>query len=74
MTPSMHTWATGPACEREVLVLGFVRPEIRFSGVEALIARIRTDTAIARVQLDAPELQPAAAALEVEVEAAAAEN
>ncbi|GLC45960.1 hypothetical protein PLESTB_001200100 [Pleodorina starrii] len=58
----------------QVLVLGFVRPEIRFSGVEALIARIRTDTAIARVQLDAPELQPAAAALEVEVEAAAAEN
>ncbi|EFJ42265.1 hypothetical protein VOLCADRAFT_107321 [Volvox carteri f. nagariensis] len=49
----------------EVLVVGFLRPEIRFSGVETLLARIRTDTAIARLQLDTPELRAAAGVLEM---------
>ncbi len=38
--------------------LGFVRPELRFAGgLGELVARIRSDVATARIQLDAPELQ-----------------
>lgn len=44
-----------------VVVAGFVRPEIRFSGLPQLLARIKTDTGIAKSQLD----EPAAAALRV---------
>ncbi|GIL73957.1 hypothetical protein Vretimale_5094 [Volvox reticuliferus] len=48
----------------EVLVIGFLRPEIKFNGLEALTARIRTDIAITKLQLDTPELMATAATLE----------
>lgn len=38
-----------------VVITGFVRPEIRFSGLQPLLRRIRTDIGIAKVQLDEPE-------------------
>ncbi|KAF6257480.1 Flavokinase-domain-containing protein [Scenedesmus sp. NREL 46B-D3] len=44
-----------------VVVAGFVRPEIRFSGLPQLLARIKADIGIAKSQLD----EPAAAALRV---------
>jgi riboflavin kinase len=44
-----------------VVVAGFVRPEIRFTGLPQLLARIKTDIGIAKSQLD----EPAAAALRV---------
>ena len=31
------------------------RPEMRFSGIEELIARIKTDVGISKAQLDTPE-------------------
>jgi riboflavin kinase len=36
------------------LVLGHLRPEVRFAGLPQLLARIRTDVGVARVQLDDP--------------------
>ncbi|GFR51297.1 hypothetical protein Agub_g13659 [Astrephomene gubernaculifera] len=50
-------------CNLQVVVLGFLRPEIRFAGLDALVARIRADIAIARVQLDTPDLRARAAML-----------
>jgi riboflavin kinase len=41
-----------------VVALGFVRPEIKFTGLQQLLARIKTDIGIAKSQLD----EPAAAA------------
>jgi len=38
----------------KVIALGYVRPEIRFSGVQELLARIHADIGIARTQLDLP--------------------
>jgi len=35
----------------------FCRPEMKFDGIGALIARIKTDAGIASKQLDAPEFQ-----------------
>lgn len=35
----------------------FCRPETKFDGIGALIARIKTDAGIASKQLDAPEFQ-----------------
>ncbi|PNW88341.1 hypothetical protein CHLRE_01g025250v5 [Chlamydomonas reinhardtii] len=49
--------------ELEVLVLGFLRPEIKFGSVDALVSRIRADIATARVQLEAPQLRAQAAVL-----------
>ncbi|KAG2449107.1 hypothetical protein HYH02_005855 [Chlamydomonas schloesseri] len=49
--------------ELEVLVLGFLRPEIKFGSVDALVGRIKADIATARVQLEVPELRAQAAAL-----------
>eukprot|EP00775_Hariotina_reticulata_P004558 gene4558-4810_t len=37
-----------------VVALGFVRPEIKFSGLQQLLARIKTDIGIAKSQLDEP--------------------
>jgi riboflavin kinase len=48
-------------CTMRAVVAGFVRPEIRFSGLPQLLARIKTDIGIAKSQLD----EPAAAALRV---------
>lgn len=47
----------------QVLVLGFLRPEIKFGSVDALVSRIRADIATARVQLEAPQLRAQAAVL-----------
>jgi len=38
------------------VVLGYIRPEMRFSGLSALVARIKSDIGIARATLDLPEL------------------
>lgn len=40
----------------KLLVLGFLRPEVKFSGLSALINRIRTDIGISKNQLQSPEL------------------
>jgi riboflavin kinase len=39
-----------------VLCLGFLRPELRFGGLQQLVARIRTDVGIASALLDQPAL------------------
>ncbi|KAA6422080.1 MAG: riboflavin kinase [Trebouxia sp. A1-2] len=39
------------------IACGFIRPEMKFDGIGALIARIKTDAGIASKQLDAPEFQ-----------------
>ena len=36
----------------EVVVLGFLRPEMRFDGLQALVARIMADIGLARGALD----------------------
>lgn len=41
--------------ECESLVVGYVRPEMRFDGLPALVARIMTDIGLARGALDAEE-------------------
>jgi riboflavin kinase len=38
-----------------VVVAGFIRPEIKFAGLQQLLARIKTDIGIAKSQLDEPE-------------------
>ncbi|KXZ49493.1 hypothetical protein GPECTOR_21g719 [Gonium pectorale] len=48
----------------QVMVMGFMRPEIRFKSVEALVARIKADIATARVQLDAPVMRAGASLME----------
>lgn len=40
----------------KVVALGYLRPEIRFKGLPALLARIKQDIAGARLQLDDPSL------------------
>lgn len=43
--------------ELRVVALGYVRPEMRFTGgLPELINRIKADIAAARIQLDDPEL------------------
>ncbi len=44
-----------------VVATSFLRPEMRFESLAALQRRIKADIGIARSQLDAPELQAAAA-------------
>ncbi|KAL0039683.1 hypothetical protein WJX77_005068 [Trebouxia sp. C0004] len=39
------------------IACGFIRPEMKFVSIGALIARIKTDAGIASKQLDAPEFQ-----------------
>lgn len=39
----------------QVAVTGFLRPEMRFPGLPALVSRIKMDTALARNMLDTPE-------------------
>lgn len=41
----------------EVVVLGYLRPEMRFPGLPALVARIMTDIGLARGALDADEMK-----------------
>ncbi|KAG2489296.1 hypothetical protein HYH03_012128 [Edaphochlamys debaryana] len=63
----LHTFLGGQefyGSKLEVLALGFLRPEIRFSGVEALVGRIRSDIALARGALDAPVMVAQAMLLE----------
>ena len=38
----------------KVVALGYLRPEIKFSGLQELLARIHTDIGIAKAQLDLP--------------------
>lgn len=38
-----------------LLALGFIRPEVKFGGLQELLARINTDIGIARSQLDTPQ-------------------
>lgn len=63
----LHTFVGGEefyGSRLKVLVLGFIRPEMKFSGLEALVGRIRADTAIARYQLDEPGMRADAALLD----------
>ena len=40
-----------------MVALGYLRPEMKFpGGIGELIARIKADVAISKVQLDEPEL------------------
>ena len=43
-----------------VLALGFMRPELKFAGLNDLVARIRADVGQAAAMLDAPESAAAA--------------
>ena len=56
----LHTYTEEEFYGRQlrVVVLGFLRPEIKFSGVASLLERIRTDIGIARCQLDTPSWRP----------------
>ena len=38
-----------------VVALGHLRPEMRFNGLDALIARIKTDIGLAKAALDLPQ-------------------
>jgi riboflavin kinase len=40
--------------ELRVVALGFMRPELKFSGIPELVARIRADVGAAAALLDAP--------------------
>ena len=41
----------------EVVVVGYLRPEMRFDGLPQLVARIMTDIGLARGALDAEEIK-----------------
>ena len=43
--------------ELKVAVLGFLRPEIQFAGLDALVQRIQIDIGTARKELDEGNLQ-----------------
>ncbi len=45
--------------EMRVILLGFIRPEMKFSGIGALVGRIRRDIGIAGKQLEDPEWKSA---------------
>jgi riboflavin kinase len=53
----LHTYSREEfyGCSMRVVLLGFIRPEIRFAGLQQLLARIKTDIGIAKAQLDEPE-------------------
>lgn len=38
-------------CRLQVALLGFIRPEMKFSGLGELLSRIKADTALAQLQL-----------------------
>jgi riboflavin kinase len=38
----------------KVVALGYIRPEMKFSGLQSLLTRIKTDIGIAKNQLDDP--------------------
>ncbi|PRW60354.1 riboflavin kinase isoform B [Chlorella sorokiniana] len=40
-----------------LVALGYIRPEVRFGGLQELLGRINTDIGIARSQLDLPQWQ-----------------
>ena len=40
----------------KIALLGFLRPEMKFSGVKELLSHIQTDVGLARNQLKDPEL------------------
>ena len=46
----------------EVLVVGYIRPEMRFNGMAALVARIMADIGLARNILDDKEVRGRVAA------------
>lgn len=51
----MHSYQSDFYGKRmRVVVLGHLRPEVRFGGLQELLERIRTDIGIARAQLDEP--------------------
>ncbi len=37
-----------------VMISGFIRPEVKFTGLPQLLSRIKTDIGIAKSQLDEP--------------------
>jgi riboflavin kinase len=53
----LHTYSQEEfyGCRLRVVAAGFVRPEIRFAGLQQLLGRIRTDIGIAKAQLDEPQ-------------------
>jgi hypothetical protein len=48
--------------EMGLLLLGYIREERKFSGLEELLATINADIATAKAELDMPSLAPAAKA------------
>uniref|UniRef100_A0A061RB93 riboflavin kinase n=1 Tax=Tetraselmis sp. GSL018 TaxID=582737 RepID=A0A061RB93_9CHLO len=40
----------------KAVVLGYIRPEMRFGGIDDLVSRIKMDIGVARAALDRPEL------------------
>lgn len=40
----------------KLLLLGFIRPELKFSGLQKLVNRIKADVGLAKSQLQTPEL------------------
>jgi riboflavin kinase len=47
--------------EMRLLLVGFLRPEVRFDGIAPLVANIRNDVAVAMAVLDEPQVAPLAA-------------
>lgn len=41
----------------KLLILGFIRPEVKFSGLQDLVNRIKADIGLAKGQLQSPELE-----------------
>jgi len=52
--------ASPPTQDIRVVVLGYVRPEMRFSGFPELLNRIKLDISIAATQLEAVKGEAAA--------------
>lgn len=50
----LHSYSREEFCGSplRVAIHGFIRPEIRFNGLQQLLARIKADIGIARSQLD----------------------
>lgn len=54
----MHAYASDFYGRRlRVVALGYLRPEVRFGGLQELLARINTDIGLARGALDLPRWQ-----------------
>lgn len=55
----LHTYSQEEfyGAQLSVAVVGFLRPEMRFAGLQQLLGRIKTDIALAKLHTEDPELQ-----------------